>query len=321
MCDSNVGDIHGFFQFADASDDDDGLFAKTRDRKPDFDLEKINYTPQIDQDGWYDRSDTVRIDEWLQQPHTGLDEVHFTVQRLYFTRQYHKALDIVRQLVVSFTSRRNPRIASIRENLEIGAHSAIHLGDLDSLQYFYDWYQKCGGCNPGYSMFQAKVLTALGKPDRALGQHIEYLEQRPQDALVWEHIARLLVQLGASDMGEWQRVALAALVRSHSIITQCRNWQTTEVAVRRKNVQTRHIDSLAADILAHLGKAQCDGLWAVCLAESILDAPAQQRLLASVTTNSYLKQKLEWIFAKLYKPSSSQQDTDEDDYEKHVSEL
>ncbi|KAJ1932203.1 hypothetical protein FBU59_006454, partial [Linderina macrospora] len=57
MADDSVDDVHGFFQFADFSDsdDEDGLFGKTRDRTIEFDPSKINYSPKIDHDNWFDR--------------------------------------------------------------------------------------------------------------------------------------------------------------------------------------------------------------------------------------------------------------------------
>ncbi|KAJ2588003.1 hypothetical protein IWW49_003194, partial [Coemansia sp. RSA 1797] len=73
---NGVDDIHGFFQFASDSDSDDGLFVAARDRKKVFDVTQIIYTPQIDQDAWFDRSN-ASVAEWAAE-HNGLDEITYT---------------------------------------------------------------------------------------------------------------------------------------------------------------------------------------------------------------------------------------------------
>ncbi|KAJ1735462.1 hypothetical protein LPJ61_000528, partial [Coemansia biformis] len=199
MADSDgVEDAHGFFQFAAASDSDgdDGLFGATRDRTRRVDVSQIKYAPRIDEDAWFDRIGSLDVTEWLAR-HLGLDEITFTAQRLYFRRAHEQAADLCKQAVCAYTSdtRGVRRIANIREVMEIGARSAMHVGDRDSIQFFYDWYLQCGGRNPGYNSFLAEVLAALDRPEEALGQYVEYLEQRRQDASVWEAIGRLLAEI------------------------------------------------------------------------------------------------------------------------------
>ncbi|KAJ2767779.1 hypothetical protein IWQ56_003196 [Coemansia nantahalensis] len=231
MADSEgVDDAHGFFQFAAASDsDDDGLFGATRERTRRVDVSQIDYTPRIDEDAWFDRTGTIDTGDWLAR-HTGLDEITYTAQRSYFKQAYAPAVTLCRQTAAAYTSdtRGARRIANIREILEIGARSAMRIGDLDSVQFFYDWYLQCGGRNPGYNGFLAEVLAALGRPAEALGQYTEYLEQRPQDAAVWEAMGQLLVDIsqkaghGESDRAVLLRLALGAFCRSHAIIEGAR---------------------------------------------------------------------------------------------------
>ncbi|KAJ2658126.1 hypothetical protein IW148_004839 [Coemansia sp. RSA 1199] len=192
---NGVDDIHGFFQFASDSDSDDGLFVAARDRKKDFDVTQINYTPQIDKDAWFDRSKDTSVVEWAAE-HNGLDEITFTVQRLYFKKEYTTTIDLCKQMVCAYVARygKNARIASIREIIDIGARSAMRVDDLESTRYFYDWYLQCGGMNPGYNSFRAHVLAKLSRWEEAIEQHILYLEQRHQDAV------------NAEDEPTWQKL-------------------------------------------------------------------------------------------------------------------
>ncbi|KAJ2693170.1 hypothetical protein H4R19_006044, partial [Coemansia spiralis] len=258
-----VDDAHGFFQFAagsDSDDDDDGLFGATRDRTRRIDVSQINYTPRIDEDGWFDRTGTIDAGEWLAR-HLGLDEIIYTAQRSYFKRAYAPAANLCKQTVAAYTSdTRGPRrIANIREVLEIGARSAMRVGDTESVQFFYDWYLQCGGRNPGYNGFLAEALAALDRPAEALGQYVEYLEQRRQDAAVWEAIGQLLVEISQKSEHSGParavllRLALGAFCRSHAIIDGCRNWKDMDIAVRRRQLQTQELFRKAAAAAQLLG--------------------------------------------------------------------
>ncbi|KAJ2610890.1 hypothetical protein H4S08_003415 [Coemansia sp. RSA 1365] len=243
-----VDDLHGFFQFAAGSDsdsDDNSLFVATRDRSQKFDAAHINYTPNIDEDAWFDRSDALSVDSWLSQ-HFGLDEITYTVQRLYFKRSYAKVVDLCKQTVLGFlsTNKRNPRMASVREIIEIGAKAAMQIDDIDSTSDFYEWYLKCGGTYPGYNKFLAEVLTKLGRHEQALVQYIEYLKQRRQDAVIWESIGTTLVEISQTTLDgdntheTLQQLALASFCRSHLIIESCKNWRDMDFALQRKQIQS-----------------------------------------------------------------------------------
>ncbi|KAJ2082705.1 hypothetical protein H4R24_001373 [Coemansia sp. RSA 988] len=259
----NIDDIHGFFQFAAGSDsdsDDNSLFGATRDRSQKFDAAHINYTPKIDEDAWFDHSDTLTVDSWLSQ-HFGLDEITFTVQRLYFKRSYARVVDLCKQTVSEFisTSRGNPRMANVREIIEIGARAAMQIDDVDSTSVFYEWYLKCGGMYPGYNRFLAEVLTKLGRHEQALEQYIEYLKQRRQDAAIWEFIGTIIVTIGQNTVDNanareaLQRLALASFYRSHSIIEGCKNWKDMDFALRRKQIQCDNLLQSALKAMELLG--------------------------------------------------------------------
>ncbi|KAJ2162811.1 hypothetical protein GGF46_000375 [Coemansia sp. RSA 552] len=323
-----VDDIHGFFQFASGSDsDDDGLFGATRERKKAFDLSQIDYTPLIDEDGWFDRSGSLSMAEWISQ-HSGLDEVMFTIQRLYFRQEYARTCELCWEAAKEYMAANHRRIANIRELLDIGARSAIHVGDMESTQYFYDIYMQCGGKNPGYSAFLAKVLTALGRREEALQHHIEYLERRAQDAAVWESIGQLLVDIAEQNICREPllRLALGAFCKAHTIIGSCKNWRNVDYAIRRREVQTRGLAQSACRAMALLPVAldsrggdagECAELWSQVQNESSADQAGALRKHLSEP----LMAATEWISGQLSssKHSDSPENASED--EKDVTEL
>ncbi|KAJ2055297.1 hypothetical protein GGI17_006685 [Coemansia sp. S146] len=333
----DLDDIHGFFQFANVSDseDDNGLFVSAKPRTVEFDVHAINYTPRIDEDEWFDRSQTTDVADWINT-HTGMDEVTFTVQRLYFKGEYGRATDICKQAVVALAKKHGPnmRVAYMRELLEIGAKSAIHVDDLDKLEYFYDWYEQCGGKNPGYSCFRAEVLTKLRRLDQALEQHIEYLGQRRLDAHVWELIGELFVTMGDSKpyvgtdvQMSWLRLALGAFFVSHSVIRGCKGWKSCELAIKRKQLQTEQLLKHARETLRKVSPSAAsitngndceDRVWELCKAELILDEASQQLLLQNCTDR--LATSVKWIFAHL-SLGSLDDVADEDDDEKNAADL
>ncbi|KAJ2033182.1 hypothetical protein GGI01_003098 [Coemansia sp. RSA 376] len=333
----DLDDIHGFFQFANVSDseDDDGLFVSAKPRTVEFDVHAINYTPKIDEDEWFDHSQTTDVDDWINT-HTGMDEVTFTVQNLYFKGEYGRAVDICKQAVVALYKKHGPnmRVAFMRELLEIGAKSAIRIEDLDNLEYFYDWYEQCGGKNPGYCIFRAEALTKLRRLDQALEQHIEYLDQRRLDAQVWELIGELLVSIGDTKpysgtgvQTSWLRLALGAFFVSHSVIRGCKGWRSSELAIKRKQLQTEQLLKHATETLRKVSPgaasassgSDCEVMvWELCKTESTLDEASQQHLLQSCTDR--LATCVKWIFAHL-SLGSLDDVADEDDEEKNAADL
>ncbi|KAJ1932403.1 hypothetical protein EC988_009469, partial [Linderina pennispora] len=256
-----------FADFSD-SDDEDGLFGKTRDRTVEFDPSKINYSPKIDYDNWFDRRAETQLEEWIDS-HSGLDEVTFTAQRLYFKRQFAETRDLCIKFTKLYLEKRGKgvRIASIREILEIGSKAAMRMDDLESLEYFYDLYQGCGGAFPGYNQFLASVLRKLGRPVDALVQYTTYLGMRKQDAMVWQNIGQILRELGAEDLQAMQdlvRLSLAAFMRSYTIIQECKNWKPMAFAVERKQKQLDGLSQDAAASLDLLGFAAPTDVWSQC---------------------------------------------------------
>ncbi|KAJ2396475.1 hypothetical protein GGI05_001097 [Coemansia sp. RSA 2603] len=345
MSEAGVDDAHGFFQFADFSDSDsdDGLFGKTRDRRVAFDASKINYTPKIDTDGWYDRSANTDIDQWLSQ-HSGLDEITFTAQRMYFTRQYFSAANLCLQASRAFIKkhRENLRMATIREILETGARAAVRADNLEVAAVFCDMYQECGGMNPGYDRFMAETLWALGCREEALAKCVSYLMQRKQDAKVWEMIGRLLAEIGTEHGGlerVWRRLALAAFYRSHYIIDCCKNWTETEAAVRQKRIQTNELlarmsavlrqvddgcdvadlDKLISAEAASVDKECEERVWQACRAASMTDDGDLRTIIASCSEG--LAQSMGWICESLGQSGTADDDVDGDDDERNVEEL
>ncbi|KAJ2493669.1 hypothetical protein IWW37_000300 [Coemansia sp. RSA 2050] len=333
----NIDDIHGFFQFANVSDsdDDDGIFASAKSRKIEFDVRSINYAPKIDEDGWFDRSQAMGMADWANT-HFGIDEITFTVQRLYFKGEYGRSADLCKQAVAAFAKKyeSNLRVASMRELIEIGAKSAIRDDDMDKLEYFHDWYEQCGGKNPGFSSFQAEVLTKLGRLDQALEHLIDYLEQRSLDAQVWERIGELLVSIGDSKpyagtavQTSWLRLGLGAFFVSHSIIRVSRGWKSSELAIKRKQLQTEQLLKLATDTLLRVfpGMAQAasrgsceDKIWEKCNSEFALDEASKQRLLQSCADR--LATSVKWILTS-FSLGSLDSVADEDAEEKNVADL
>ncbi|KAJ1853224.1 hypothetical protein GGH12_002511 [Coemansia sp. RSA 1822] len=329
---NGVDDIHGFFQFASDSDSDDGLFVAARDRKKDFDVTQINYTPQIDKDAWFDRSKDTSVVEWAAE-HNGLDEITFTVQRLYFKQEYTMTIYLCKQMVCAYVARygKNARIASIREIIDIGARSAMRVDDLESTRYFYDWYLQCGGMNPGYNSFRAHVLAKLSRWEEAIEQHILYLEQRHQDAVVWENIGLALVSLSQKHGVDTKlqepllRLALGSYCRAFSIIHGCKNWKPTEAAVRRKHIQTTRLwqnavsaaQDLSISVDSSNKNAEDEPTWQKLQAEVTGGQPWLPDLLDLCTIS--LGKSLVWIASQLADgPSSEGNDADE---EKNVAEL
>ncbi|KAJ1824105.1 hypothetical protein GGH91_000234 [Coemansia sp. RSA 2671] len=333
----NIDDIHGFFQFANVSDsdDDDGLFASAKPCKAEFDVHSINYTPKIDEDGWFDRSQTTDMPDWVNE-HFGMDEITFTVQHLYFKGEYGRTADLCQQAVAAFAKKyeSNLRAASMRELIEIGAKSAIRDDDMDKLEYFYGWYEQCGGKSPGFSSFRAEVLTKLGRLDQALEQHIDYLEQRSLDAQVWEQIGELLVSIGDSQpyagtavQTPWLRLALGAFFVSYSIIRVSRGWKTSELAIKRKQLQTGQLLKLATDTLRRIfpdvpqatsGGSREDEIWDKCKSEFALDEASKQRLLQSCADR--LATSVKWILAQV-SLGSLDSAANEDDEERNAADL
>ncbi|KAJ2450617.1 hypothetical protein EV183_004159 [Coemansia sp. RSA 2336] len=333
---TGLDDIHGFFQFAGDSDsgDDDGLFVAARDRKPKFDVSQINYTPQIDEDAWFDRSN-LDIASWAAK-HGGLSEIVFTVQRLYFKKEYVRAADICRQTIGAYMkldNGRQPRIANIREIIDIGARSCMQNDDVAGTEFFYDWYLQCGGTNPGYNSFQAKVLTYLGRFDKALQQHILYLEQRQQDAQVWENIGLVLKSLAQqnTEMADapqsFLKLALAALCRAFLIIFQSKSWKPIDVVTKRRRLQIQHLWANAIDIARLLGiavdtsdgAAESEPVWL----QMQKDCAVNQLQLASLPSSSsdLLRQSVEWIIVQLSATSITSDCTTDAHDEKGVAEL
>ncbi|KAJ2500915.1 hypothetical protein GGH96_002329 [Coemansia sp. RSA 1972] len=327
---NGVDDIHGFFQFASDEDSDDGLFVAARDRKKDFDVTQIVYSPQIDQDAWFDRSN-ANIKKWAAE-HNGLDEITYTVQRLYFKREYVRAVDLCKQMVQAYVARyENARVASIREIIDIGARSSIHVGDLESTQYFYEWYEQCGGMNPGYNSFRAHVLAKLSRWEEALGQHILYLEQRHQDAEVWENIGLALVLLsqeqgvGTKLHEPLVRLAVGSYYRAFSIIHGCKNWKQTDAAVRRKRIQTTRLWQNAVSAAQNLSifvdssntNAEDEPTWLKLQAEVTTGRPWLPDMLDLCSTS--LQKSLIWIASQLADGPSEMNDAEEE--EKNVAEL
>ncbi|KAJ2907754.1 hypothetical protein GGI21_003569, partial [Coemansia aciculifera] len=137
----NIDDVHGFFQFANYSDseDDDSLFVSSKPRTTEFDAHALNYTPKIDVDEWYDRSQTTTVVEWANT-RSGMEEITFTVQSMYYKGQFSCAADICKQAVLAFAQKHESRlrVSSMRELIEIGAKSAIRIDSLDLLEFFHD---------------------------------------------------------------------------------------------------------------------------------------------------------------------------------------
>ncbi|KAJ2342842.1 hypothetical protein GGF43_005834 [Coemansia sp. RSA 2618] len=346
MADSNdVGDIHGFFQFASDSDSDsNGLFGETRDRKKGFDVRQINYTPDIDSDAWFDRTTTnTTIAEWSKE-HYGFDQITFTVQRLYFKREFAQCADICKQAVCAYLTRgfKNERIASVREILDMGIRSAIRASDVEAVRWFYDWYAQCGGMNPGYNMVKAQALNAMRRWEAALEQLILYLEQRRQDAVVWEDIGLALISLAQDHNTNaclrvpLLRLALGSFCRAFSIIHGCKNWKSMEAAVRRKHVQTERLWANAVrtarmlDIPVGAGdskqeecpklNAESEQEWLKLSAEAEVDQAWPASMLDQCSEP--LKSSVAWISLNLSTgPQGGDAANDADDEEKNVSEL
>ncbi|KAJ1719446.1 hypothetical protein LPJ53_005797 [Coemansia erecta] len=345
MSEAGLDDAHGFFQFAgySDSDSDDGLFGKPRDRRVPFDASKISYTPKIDTDGWYDRSTTTSVADWLSQ-HSGLDEITFTAQRMYFTGQYAEAASLCLQASRAFVERHREhlRMATIREILEIGGRAAVRAGSLDMARVFCDMYAECGGMNPGYDRFMAETLWALGRREEALVKCVSYLAQRKQDAKVWEMIGQLVAEIGRERGGRegvWQRLALAAFFRAHYIIDCCKNWAETELAVRQKRIQTGELLAKMAAVLEQVvggssDRVDLDGLedaaaegvdadreeriWQVCRAESATNDSDHSAIISSCSEG--LAQSVSWICESLGQSAPVGED-DADDGERNVEEL
>ncbi|KAJ1884221.1 hypothetical protein LPJ66_010713 [Kickxella alabastrina] len=325
---------HGFFQFADYSDSDSdsdgGLFGKTRDRRVAFDSSQINYQPKIDQDNWFDKTPT-QITQWISA-HGGLDEVTFTAQRLYFTKQYARAADLCQQATLAFVGRfeRNLRVATIRELLEIGGLAAVRERDCQRVGFFLEWYERCGGMNPGYNRFLMELLGCLGRWEDVLTQCVLYLEQRKQDAKIWETIGRALTNVSKDksaenrNAGKQQQqqqqlvhLALGSFYKSHLVMRECKSWKTTDEALRQRRIQEDELREGAVQALRVLGReAECaaasgdrderegegglDGgvLWGMCR-----EMGAQAELALSGGCSGPLDRSLEWILAHM-KPSA-----------------
>ncbi|KAJ2779949.1 hypothetical protein GGI15_003712 [Coemansia interrupta] len=328
MSEAGVDDAHGFFQFADFSDSDsdDGLFGKPRDRRISFDATKINYKPKIDTDNWYDRSATTPVAQWLAQ-HSGLDEITYTVQRLYFTRQYAEAASLCHQASRAFIERHRGslRMATIREILETGGRAAVRAGDLALAGVFCDMYAECGGMNPGYDRFLAETLWAVGRRELALERCVGYLVQRRQDARVWEMVGRLVAEIGeegGGPAGGWRRLALAAFFRAHYIIDCCKNWAETGPAVRQKGIQTGELLDGMVGVLRRVvegcGMLDEEHLWLACKAESATDRSDHEAVVASCAGG--LAKSMRWVCDSLAL-SAPADDDDVDDGERNVEEL
>ncbi|KAJ2850442.1 hypothetical protein IWW36_001880 [Coemansia brasiliensis] len=333
---TGLDDIHGFFQFVGGSDSegDDGLFVAARDRKQKFDVDQINYTPRIDEDAWFDRSN-LDVASWISK-HGGLDEILFTVQRLYFKKEYMRAADICRQTINAYTKcadGRQPRIANIREIIDIGACASMQSDDLVSTEYFYDWYLQCGGMNPGYNSFQAKVLTRLGRLEEALQQHILYLEQRQQDAQVWENIGLVLKSLAQqnAELANAQQVflqlAMASFCRAFLIIFQSKSWKQIDVVIKRRRLQIQRLWLNAIDT-AHLlfitvdtsdNAAESESVWLQLQKDCAVD----QLQLSSLPSNcsDSLRKSVKWITLQLSTTNISSDYTIDTHDAKGVAEL
>ncbi|KAJ2886662.1 hypothetical protein IWW38_005213, partial [Coemansia aciculifera] len=189
----------------------------------------------------------------------------------------------------------------------------------------------CGGKNPGYSYFQAKVLTKLGRLDQALERYIDYLEQRGLDGLIWELVGELLVSIGDSkryggdsEEASWLRLALGAFFVSHMAISNSRGWKTSELAVKRKQLQTEQLLKHVTETLCKLSttaaaKSECeDKIWELCKVESALDESSQLRLLQSC--ENPLATSVKWVIAHNWRGSLDDADCEEDD-EKNAADL
>ncbi|KAJ1648036.1 hypothetical protein LPJ64_000653 [Coemansia asiatica] len=344
-----VDDIHGFFQFAQLSDSDtdDGLFAKPRSRTVPFDASKINYFPKLDEESWYDHSKTKTLKAWLSE-HFGLDEITYTAQRWYSKKRYLEAAELCRETAVEFVEkyRDNLRMAAIREILEIGCRSAMHLDIMEEVEFFYGMFLKCGGMNPGYNRFLAEALIKMQRFEEALEQLVAYLVQRKQDARIWEMIGLTLMDIGRSNdfskqnnpgdlVVVWRRLALGAFCKAWRIIEGCKTWAQTEVAVRQKQIQTGDLrrSAMCAMEMVDSHRMSSDRLilgddwseeqglfWLKCKEESAVDQCQIQNIVQNCSPG--LQKSVRWVLENLDKDQGAGigDESDEDDA-KNVDEL
>ncbi|KAJ1675626.1 hypothetical protein EV182_000893 [Spiromyces aspiralis] len=250
-----VQDTHGFFQFIapgcggsdnDGSDSEDGIFGTTRQRKKEFDIAAINYVPKQNYDRWFDTSDSCDFDEQFAKSGATLTELKFSIERAFSGQEYARALELSQRYINTFRRARGgrlPKLASMREVIEIGCLASLKLENFKGALGFVNLHTELSTNDPAIYLFRGNAYYHC----RNYAKYTTYDTIRRNDALVWQNLAVCVRNVyEGSECGV--QLALDCLKKAEAIIEYA-HWPDNPIAAKRLEKYKNDIDGLARCII------------------------------------------------------------------------
>ncbi|KAF9295867.1 hypothetical protein BGZ74_010583 [Mortierella antarctica] len=210
------------FSFGNVSDDEesDGLFCQPKVVAQPTDSAHIKaaqepYYPQIDQDGWFHKSETS-VQETMLQEKTGATKIKMRADHYYMLGQYKEAYDLAREYCriialneINLIDRGNGGIArpddrsttssanggdvlkvtDSKEMQEMMIRCAIKLGRISEAAELADGLI---ALEPGTVFLKAKVYSAVGRFNDAAHILVDYQKTRSSNYAVWRSLGEAI---------------------------------------------------------------------------------------------------------------------------------
>ncbi|KAF9336305.1 hypothetical protein BG006_009043 [Podila minutissima] len=210
------------FSFGNVSDDEesDGLFCQPKVVAQPADSAHIKaapepYYPQIDQDGWFHKSETS-VQETMLQEKTGATKIKMRADHYYMLGQYKEAYDLAREYCRiialneinlidrgsggiarpdegSTTSSSNGgdilKVTDSKEMQEMIIRCAIKLGRMSEAAELADGLI---ALEPGTVFLKAKVYSAVGRFNDAAHILVDYQKTRSSNYAVWRSLGEAI---------------------------------------------------------------------------------------------------------------------------------
>ncbi|KAF9166006.1 hypothetical protein BGX21_009280 [Mortierella sp. AD011] len=208
------------FTFGDASDEEDGsdgLFCapktKATSSKPKATLDQDPYYAQIDEDGWFHRTDKS-VEELMLQDKNGATKVKMQADHYYMLHQYQEAYDIAQEycrVVVNNEAnitagdgglRRQDnrgetagsgvlRVTDSKEMHEMALRCALKLNKFGEAATLSD---ELTIQDTGAVFLKAKAYMAVGRCNDAALMLVQYQKSRSSNYLIWKILGECLYQ-------------------------------------------------------------------------------------------------------------------------------
>ncbi|PVV04849.1 hypothetical protein BB560_000640 [Smittium megazygosporum] len=251
------------------------LFSSKSTRRKLTPVSEIRYTPRCEVDKWYDRESELEFEGW-QRMKNGPNEILFTIEKLYFERDYQRSLSLCSKYIRGLEKQGKLGLKStvIREILEIAALCCVKLEEYEqAIEYAKlhkkDFKQiilllKLKNRDSGHFYFRGNVFRECGLVFDSISEYITYLTDRKNDPQVWEYLGKDLLVLHespqlvldrldlnlpkfeSSDVTEntldrtcyfFLILSLGCFLKSLAVLSDCSTWSTQDFAIRRKRLQ------------------------------------------------------------------------------------